>query len=153
MRGTVISHNIGPKWKNTPSYCDFLGFSYIHIIRRNQQRYDGEAGGGKDQGDETEGLERGGIKVGKIREGEGGSHFSLFNPNQRKRYHSATWSCSVEQYKLRYSLADFLPNWNFRGISSAYHFAVIIVPLPSVCLICMSVIQQNSKYKKRKKRR
>jgi hypothetical protein len=26
--------------------------------------------------------------------------------------HSATCSCSVELYKLRYTLADFLPNWD-----------------------------------------
>jgi hypothetical protein len=29
--------------------------------------------------------------------------------------HSATCSCSVELYKLWYTLADFLPNWNFRS--------------------------------------
>jgi hypothetical protein len=30
--------------------------------------------------------------------------------------HSATCSCSVELYKLWNTLADFFPNWNFRGV-------------------------------------
>ncbi len=43
--------------------------------------------------------------------------FSLFIPNIIKRnVHSATCSCSVELYKQWYTLADFLPNWNFRGV-------------------------------------
>jgi hypothetical protein len=43
--------------------------------------------------------------------------------------HSATCSCSVELYKLWYTLADFLPNWNFRGVFFTYtviNFAVRI---------------------------
>ena len=34
--------------------------------------------------------------------------------------HSATCSCSVELYKQWYTLADFSPNWNFRGVFSIY---------------------------------
>jgi hypothetical protein len=56
--------------------------------------------------------------------------------------HSATCSCSVELYKLRYTLADFFPNWNFRVVFSIL-LPFIYVPLPSVCSICMSVIQQT----------
>jgi hypothetical protein len=40
-------------------------------------------------------------------------------PNKHKR-HSAICSWSVELYKLWYTLADFLPNWNFRGVFSIY---------------------------------
>ncbi len=36
----------------------------------------------------------------------------------------ATFSCSIELYKLWYTLADFLPNWNFRGVFS--NFAVYL---------------------------
>ncbi len=35
--------------------------------------------------------------------------------------HSATYSCSVELYKLWYTLADFFPNWNFRGVFFTYN--------------------------------
>jgi hypothetical protein len=43
--------------------------------------------------------------------------FSLFKPYLiNMNVHSATCSCSVELYKLWYTLADFLPNWNFRGV-------------------------------------
>ncbi len=31
--------------------------------------------------------------------------------------HSATCSCSVELFKQWYTLADFLANWHFRGVS------------------------------------
>ncbi len=34
--------------------------------------------------------------------------------------YSATCSCSVELYKLWNTLADFLPNWNFRGVFSIH---------------------------------
>ncbi len=39
--------------------------------------------------------------------------FSLLKPNMRNiKVHSATSSCSIELYKQRYTLADFLPNWD-----------------------------------------
>ena len=48
--------------------------------------------------------------------------FSLFKPNLiNMNVHSATCSCSVELYKLWYTLADFLPNWNFPGVFSIYY--------------------------------
>jgi hypothetical protein len=48
-------------------------------------------------------------------------NFSLFKPNLiNMSIHSATCSCSVELYKLWYTLADFFPNWNFRGVFSTY---------------------------------
>jgi hypothetical protein len=47
--------------------------------------------------------------------------FSLFKPNLiNMNVHSATCSCSVELYKLWFTLADFFPNWNFRGVFSTY---------------------------------
>jgi hypothetical protein len=47
--------------------------------------------------------------------------FSLFKPNLiNMNVHCATCSCSVELYKLWYTLADFLPNCNFRGVFSIY---------------------------------
>jgi hypothetical protein len=60
--------------------------------------------------------------------------FSLFKPNLlNMNVHSATCSCSVEPYKLWYTLADFLPNWNFRGVFSSFVLPFIFVPpLPSV---------------------
>ena len=52
--------------------------------------------------------------------------FSLFKPNLKNMYvHSATCSCSVELYKLWYTLADFLPNWD---ISGGFLDIVIILP-------------------------
>jgi hypothetical protein len=70
---------------------------------------------------------------GRIRDGEIGDgeivdcrgrvfrDFSLFKPYLiNMNVHSATCSCSVELYKLWYTLVDFLPNWNFRGIFSIY---------------------------------
>jgi hypothetical protein len=39
------------------------------------------------------------------------------------KVHSATCSCSVEPYKLWYTLADFLPNW---GISRGFLYVCII---------------------------
>ncbi len=38
---------------------------------------------------------------------------------------SATCSCSVELYKLWYTLADFLPKWNFRGVFYKYHYSAV----------------------------
>jgi hypothetical protein len=47
---------------------------------------------------------------------------SLLKPNLiNMSVHSATCSCPVELYKLWYILADFLPNWNFRGVFSTVH--------------------------------
>ncbi len=62
--------------------------------------------------------------------------------------HSATWSCSVELNKQWYYLADFLSNWNFRGVFSVNHSFCRLFMYLCVCLICMSVIQQTVKYKK-----
>jgi hypothetical protein len=39
--------------------------------------------------------------------------------------HSATCGCSVELYKLWYTLADFLPNWD---ISRAFCFISVTTP-------------------------
>jgi hypothetical protein len=39
---------------------------------------------------------------------------------------SATCSCSAELYKLWFTLADFLPNWHFRGVFSISNNAVRI---------------------------
>jgi hypothetical protein len=39
------------------------------------------------------------------------------------KVHSATFRCSVELYKLWYTLADFLPNWN---ISRGFLYVCII---------------------------
>ena len=51
--------------------------------------------------------------------------FSLFQPNLiNMKAHSATCSCSVELYKQWYILADFFPNWNFRGVFSIYHYFI-----------------------------
>jgi hypothetical protein len=60
--------------------------------------------------------------------------FSLFKPNLiNMKAHSATCSCSVELYKLWYTLEDFLPNWDisrgFLYISLILPF--IYVPLPN----------------------
>ncbi len=70
-------------------------------------------------------MRDGGFRDGGIKEGEiGDGHcrgrvlrdISLFKPNLiNMNVHSATCSCPVELYKLWYILADFLPNWNFRG--------------------------------------
>jgi hypothetical protein len=43
--------------------------------------------------------------------------------------HRATCSCSVEPYKQWFTLADFFPNWDFRGVFVTYtviNFAVRI---------------------------
>jgi hypothetical protein len=51
--------------------------------------------------------------------------FSLFKPNRiNMNVHSATCSCSVELYKMWYTLADFLPNWNFRVVFSTYRYCM-----------------------------
>ena len=39
--------------------------------------------------------------------------------------HSATCSCSIELYKLWYTLADFLPTGTFRGVFSKYHYFAV----------------------------
>ncbi len=39
--------------------------------------------------------------------------------------HSATWSCSVELYKQWYTLAEFLPNCNFRGVFFEYYYFAV----------------------------
>jgi hypothetical protein len=39
--------------------------------------------------------------------------------------HSATCGCSVELYKLRYTLADFLPYCNFHGVFSKYNYFAV----------------------------
>ena len=39
------------------------------------------------------------------------------------KVHSATFRCSVELYKLWYTLADFLPNWD---ISRGFLYVCII---------------------------
>jgi hypothetical protein len=41
-------------------------------------------------------------------------------PIMNMNVHSVICSCSVELYTLWYTLADFLPNWNFRGVFSIY---------------------------------
>ncbi len=42
----------------------------------------------------------------------------MFKPNLRNMYdHRATCSCSVELYKLGYTLADFCQTGIFRGVS------------------------------------
>ena len=54
--------------------------------------------------------------------------FCLFKPNLiNMNVHSDTCSCSVELYKLWYTLADFLPNWD---ISRGFLYILTInVPL------------------------
>jgi hypothetical protein len=79
-----------------------------------------------DQGDEGERLEREGLRwrdrKGTDRRGRVRKDFSLFKPNLISMdVHSATCRCSVELFKQWYTLADFLPNWNFRGLFSTYH--------------------------------
>jgi hypothetical protein len=74
--------------------------------------------------------------------------FSLFKPNLRNmNVHRATCSCFVELYKQWFTLADFLPNWKFRGVFygnlSLLILPFIYVTLPSVCLFRKSVIQQT----------
>jgi hypothetical protein len=59
---------------------------------------------------------------------EGGCEqtFSLFKPNLiNMNVHSATCGCSVELYKLWYTLADFLPNWD---ISRGFCFISVTTP-------------------------
>ncbi len=56
-------------------------------------------------------------------EREGVNRLLLFMPNLiNMNVHSVICSCSVELlvYKLWYTLADFLPIWNFRGVFSIY---------------------------------
>ncbi len=81
-----------------------------------------------DQGNETEGLEREGLRWRDRKEtdrrGRVWRDFSLFKPNLRNmNVHSATCSYSVELYKLWYTLADFFPKLvHFAGFSlRMYH--------------------------------
>ncbi len=53
--------------------------------------------------------------------------------------HSATCSCSVELYKLWNTLADFFPNWNFRGVFSKYHNFVVRFSEPAGNIIFFRV--------------
>jgi hypothetical protein len=46
--------------------------------------------------------------------------FIVYAKSINMNVHSVICSCSDELYKLWYSLADFLPNWNFRGVFSIY---------------------------------
>ncbi len=115
-----------------------------------------------DQGDETEGLEREGLEMKDRRwrdwRGRVWIDLSLFKPNLvNMTVHSATYRCSVELYKQWYTLADFFPNWNFRGVFSTLVLPFIYVPLPSVCLllnvnVCYKYNKQF-KYKRRRIRR
>ncbi len=73
------------------------------------------------------GFVGGGIRDGEIGDGEteerGCEETILYlNPNLiNMKVHSATCSCSVELYKLWYTLADFFPNRNFaRGFLYVY---------------------------------
>ncbi len=83
-----------------------------------------------DQGDETEGFEWEGYRWRDRRwgywRGRVWSDFSFLKPNIiNMNVYSATCSCSVELYKLWYTLADFLPKWNFRGVFSKYHYSAV----------------------------
>jgi hypothetical protein len=50
----------------------------------------------------------------------------LFKPKlSSMQVHSATCSYSVELYKQWYTLADFLPNWNFCGF---FFYISLITP-------------------------
>jgi hypothetical protein len=83
----------------------------------------------------------------------------------------ATCSCSVELFELWYALADFLPNWNFRGVFSVNRrkdlrscdgrrrvyiisFAVYLCTftLPSMYLNACLQYNKQSKEEKNKKR-
>jgi hypothetical protein len=69
--------------------------------------------------------------------------FSLFKPYLiNMNVHSATCSCSVELYKQWYTLADFFPNWNFRGVSlNTINFAVYLCTFIQCVFKFMSAIQ------------
>jgi hypothetical protein len=54
------------------------------------------------------------------------------------KVHSATCSCSVELYKLWYTLADFLPNW---GISRGFLYISLI---SSQCCLVGCIVAQES---------
>jgi hypothetical protein len=63
--------------------------------------------------------------------------------------HSATCSCSVELYRLWYTLADFLPNWNFRGTLIIIDFSKYIFsphyPIISCVVLkrCKRLVQKS----------
>ncbi len=52
---------------------------------------------------------------------------------------SATCSCSVELYKLWFTLADFLPNWHFRGV-----FSISIIYLSRVLCLCVTIAERSA---------
>jgi hypothetical protein len=63
----------------------------------------------------------------------------LFKPNLiNMTVHSATCSCSVELYKLWYTLADFLPNWD---ISRGFLYISLI---SSQCCLEGCIVAQES---------
>ena len=84
-----------------------------------------------DQGDETEGLEREGLRwrdrKGTDCRGRVWKDFSWFKHNLiNMNVHSATCSCSIELYKVCYTLADFLPNCD---ISRGFLYVCIFLSL------------------------
>jgi hypothetical protein len=84
--------------------------------------------------------------------------FSLFQPNLiNMNVHSATFRCSIELYVSSgiCTLADFFPNWDFRGVFSIYNkfCRLLYVPLPSVYLNSCLQYNKQFKYKKRRIRR
>jgi hypothetical protein len=102
------------------------------------------------------------LKDGEIREGEIGEEgceetFLCFIQTKEKCRStcSATWSCSIELYKQWYTLADFLPNWNFRGVfCKSLILLFIYVPTFAQCVFNMHVCNNKQfKYKKRRIRR
>ncbi len=112
-----------------------------------------------DSGDEGEGLKR---ELYRWRDRKGTDcrgrvwrDFSLFKPYLiNMNVHSATFSCSVELYKQWCTLADFFPNWNFRGVFSTL-FAVYLCTITQCVFkmhVCNTTIYKN-KYKKRRIRR
>jgi hypothetical protein len=70
---------------------------------------------------------------------EGAKRLFFFKPNLiHMNVHSATCSCSVELYKLWYTLADFLPNWN---ISRGFLYISLI---SSQCCLVGCIVAQES---------
>ena len=84
-----------------------------------------------DQGDKMEGLEREGLRwrdrKGTDCRGRVWKDFSWFKHNLiNMNVHSATCSCSIELYKVCYTLADFLPNCD---ISRGFLYVCIFLSL------------------------